>query len=204
MENVSKLTNPIKLSKLKPKPEDEIEEEVKAPVKKGKVKAKKVADETFEEDQDEDDQLTKTKKKTKVSKEMKTNERRRRKLRQDTLDIENDDDHNGKIEVVPQLRYDDYDVDALAEMRVLAQKMLRKKDREGIIDDSYNRYSRPVDEDAPDWFLEDEAKHSHKIMPITKEEFAIEKARLYELKNKPIKKVFLLIFYRLFNCILGS
>jgi AdoMet-dependent rRNA methyltransferase SPB1 len=93
------------------------------------------------------------------------------------------------IEIVPELRYDDYDIDAMAEMRVLAHKMLRKKDRDEIIDESYNRYNRPVDEDAPEWFLEDERRHNFKHLPITKEEYRAEKERLMALHNKAPKKV---------------
>ena len=112
------------------------------------------------------------------------------------FDSDDDDDKKKRkkkqkeeIEIVPELKYDDYDADALAEMRILAQKMLRQKDRDQIIEDTYNRYSTAVDEDAPEWFLADEAKHRHKIMPITKEEYAMEKARINAILNKPIKKV---------------
>mmetsp|Transcript_11548 Transcript_11548/g.10003 ORF Transcript_11548/g.10003 Transcript_11548/m.10003 type:complete len:216 (+) Transcript_11548:203-850(+) len=48
------------------------------------------------------------------------------------FDSDDDDDKKKRkkkqkeeIEIVPELKYDDYDADALAEMRILAQKMLR-------------------------------------------------------------------------------
>jgi AdoMet-dependent rRNA methyltransferase SPB1 len=125
---------------------------------------------------------------------MKASEKRKAKVRQDEFadfleQEEKEAKDDNKIEIVPALRYDDYDVDSLAEMRVLARKMLRKKDREEIMENTYSRFARPVDEDAPQWFLDDENKHNHKILPITKEEFKAEKERLLAIKNRPIKKV---------------
>jgi len=188
-EGVLKAKNPIKLSK-KNKNQMEEEEDFKAP------KEKKDDDDDFTDEEEEKEKTKKNKKnKLKITSSMQGGEKRKRKIRQDAFEDDDEkqiDVENAKIEIVPELRYDDYDPESLAEMRSLATKMLRKKDREQIIEDSYNRYSRPVDEDAPDWFVEDENKHNHKILPITKAEFAAEKARLLEIKNRPIKKVIIL------------
>lgn len=54
--------------------------------------------------------------------------------------------------------------------------MLRKNNRENIIDASYNKYAYDEDDhDLPDWynlykirFKEDELKHRFSIMPISK------------------------------------
>jgi len=179
------LKNPIKLEKAKAT-KTQMEEE-----KKG---AKQAAAANDEDPDDEQIKIKTKKEKLKITSSMKASEKRRAKVRQDEfadfLEQEKEDGKDdNKIEIVPALRYDDYDVDSLAEMRILAQKMLRKKDREEIMEDSYNRYARPVDEDAPQWFLEDENKHNHKILPITKEEYKAEKERLLAIKNRPIKKV---------------
>jgi AdoMet-dependent rRNA methyltransferase SPB1 len=49
--------------------------------------------------------------------------------------------------------YDPEDSDEIAELRVLARKMLRKKDREAMLDASYNRYTFNDDRDKlPTWF----------------------------------------------------
>lgn len=49
------------------------------------------------------------------------------------------------------------DSDDIAEVRAIAKHMLRKKEREQMINDSYNRYSFFDDEtNLPDWFVEDE------------------------------------------------
>lgn len=72
-----------------------------------------------------------------------------------------------KIEVVPandpgtlQTGYESMDSTEMAETRILAKKMLRKKQRTEILDQSYNRYSFHEDpRELPSWFVEDEQKH---------------------------------------------
>jgi len=69
-----------------------------------------------------------------------------------------------KIEVVPandpgtlQAGYESMDSTEMAETRILAKKMLRKKQRTEILDQSYNRYSFHEDpRELPSWFVEDE------------------------------------------------
>jgi len=75
--------------------------------------------------------------------------------------------------------FDGMDSDEVAETRALAKRMLRKKERESIIDGSYNRYSNmdPI-EALPDWFLEDESRHYRPNIPITKEDYLEEKKAL--------------------------
>ena len=100
----------------------------------------------------------------------------------------------GDIQIVPRPNFEDYDEDELATTRALAKKMLRLKDREDLIESSYNRYSKPEDEeDLPDWFVEDERRHNFKTLPITKEEYQAEMAKLRALDAKPPKKVKTLI-----------
>lgn len=199
LEGIAKAKNPLKLTK-KGK---EVEEEGEEAQKNDKIEEEgEDKEEDFEEADEGEEETQKSKKKKKAEKlkitsSIQGKERRKRIVKADHLadfddEIEQEkakERDDGKIEIVPALRYDDYDVDSLAQMRVLAGKMLRKKDREEMIEDSYNRYSRPVDEDAPDWFLDYENKHNYKILPITKEEFQAEKARLLAIKNRPIKKV---------------
>ncbi len=50
------------------------------------------------------------------------------------------------------------DIEDLAANLALAKKMLRKKDREAIIESSYSRYALEEEdfENLPNWFLEDE------------------------------------------------
>ncbi|KAL0244108.1 hypothetical protein GEMRC1_008196 [Eukaryota sp. GEM-RC1] len=82
----------------------------------------------------------------------------------------------------------DYDSDVAAEHLAIAQKMIRKTDREELIDDAYNRYSFN-DTDLPSWFVDEEQEHVFKHKPITKEEVEAMKERLREIDARPIKKV---------------
>ena len=53
------------------------------------------------------------------------------------------------------------DSDDIAETRILARKMLRKKARNEIMDSTYNKYAFNDDPNSlPSWFVEDEAKHN--------------------------------------------
>ncbi|KAI3982658.1 hypothetical protein MKX01_021415, partial [Papaver californicum] len=69
-----------------------------------------------------------------------------------------------------------------------AKKMLRKKQREMLLDDAYNRYTFD-DENLPTWFLDEEKKHRQKTRPVTKEEIAAMKAQFKEIDARPGKKV---------------
>ncbi|EFJ36264.1 hypothetical protein SELMODRAFT_404107 [Selaginella moellendorffii] len=62
---------------------------------------------------------------------------------------------------------EDYDSDAKAEILTYAKKMLRKKDRDRIIDDAYNKYMFD-DEGLPEWFADDEKRHSPRKRPVKK------------------------------------
>jgi AdoMet-dependent rRNA methyltransferase SPB1 len=61
--------------------------------------------------------------------------------------------------------------------------MLRKKDREEIINSSYSRYALDEgdEENLPSWFLEEERSHNFLSLPVTKEEVEEEKQRLYAI-----------------------
>ena len=82
------------------------------------------------------------------------------------------------------------DSDDKAETRALAKLMLRKKDRNEILDSTYNRYVTYEDKSVlPEWFLEDEAKHYKPPIIVTKEMAAEEKKLLKEYNERPSKKV---------------
>ncbi|KAI6656308.1 Pre-rRNA processing protein FTSJ3 [Oopsacas minuta] len=73
----------------------------------------------------------------------------------------------------------------------LAEQMfLSKGSREDIIDGAYNRYTnRDEGLDIPDWFLDDEEKHSFRILPVTKQQVEYYNTRQKEIDNRPIKKI---------------
>lgn len=83
------------------------------------------------------------------------------------------------------------DEDAIAETVAIAKLMLRKKKRDEIIDNSYNRYIFEEEKsDLPVWFVEDEDKHNKPQLPVTREMIDAEKERMREFDVKTPKKVF--------------
>ncbi|KAH1224552.1 putative rRNA methyltransferase [Glycine max] len=80
------------------------------------------------------------------------------------------------------------DTEAKAEILAYAKKMMRKKQREQMLDDAYNKYMFD-DEGLPKWFLDEERRHRQPIKPITKEEIAAMKAQFKEIDARPAKKV---------------
>ena len=82
------------------------------------------------------------------------------------------------------------DSDDMAETRALGKVMLRKKDRNEIINATYNRFSNHDDPTVlPDWFIEDESRHYRPNLHITKEMVNVEKAILKAYNERPSKKV---------------
>lgn len=82
----------------------------------------------------------------------------------------------------------DYDTDSKAEILAYAKKMLRKKQREEILDAAYNRYTFD-DEGLPEWFVKEEKTHCQPQKPITREEIEAMKAQFKEIDARPAKKV---------------
>lgn len=80
------------------------------------------------------------------------------------------------------------DDDTKAEILAYAKKMLRKKQREQILDDAYNKYMFD-DEGLPKWFVEEEKQHCQPMKPVTREEIAALKAQFREIDARPAKKV---------------
>ncbi|GIX61130.1 AdoMet-dependent rRNA methyltransferase spb1 [Babesia caballi] len=80
------------------------------------------------------------------------------------------------------------DKDTIAEVQAMGSLLVNKGTRMALLDGAYNR--RTFDDgDLPAWFEEDEKKHSNYELPVTKELMKRYKAKLYELKNRPIRKV---------------
>ena len=63
-----------------------------------------------------------------------------------------------------------------------------KKSREDLIESGYNRWTNN-DDSLPDWFVQDEAKHCQKQLPVTKEMVKEFKEKLKEINARPIKKI---------------
>lgn len=85
----------------------------------------------------------------------------------------------------PAAKVQELDAEGLA---LGAMMINSKKIRREIIESAYNRYTSN-DDGLPDWFVEDEAKHSRKQTPVSKDLVNEYKERLKEINARPIKKV---------------
>ncbi|KAK9455189.1 Spb1 C-terminal domain-containing protein [Dipodascopsis uninucleata] len=96
----------------------------------------------------------------------------------DDSDAEMEQDENTSIDIVT------------AEAMTLAHQIaLKQKTKEDLVDESYNRYSLRDRDGLPQWFLDEEDKHSKLSKPVTAEAAAAIKARLRAVNARPIKKV---------------
>ncbi|KAJ5629664.1 AdoMet-dependent rRNA methyltransferase spb1 [Penicillium herquei] len=83
------------------------------------------------------------------------------------------------------------DIDIItAEAMALAQQMATgERKSTDVVDDGFNRFSfRDVD-GLPEWFIDDEGKHSKIQRPITKAAAAAIKEKMRAINARPIKKV---------------
>ncbi|KAI2723667.1 hypothetical protein CBS147330_3714 [Penicillium roqueforti] len=83
------------------------------------------------------------------------------------------------------------DIDIItAEAMALAQAMATGEKRStDIVDDGFNRFAfRDVD-GLPEWFLDDEGKHSRPVRPITKAAADAIREKMRAINARPIKKV---------------
>ncbi|KAF2686696.1 hypothetical protein K458DRAFT_334624 [Lentithecium fluviatile CBS 122367] len=83
------------------------------------------------------------------------------------------------------------DIDIItAEAMTLAHQLATgKKTKADLLDESFNRYSLRDVEGLPDWFLDDENRHSQLQRPKTAAAAAAIKEKLRALNARPIKKV---------------
>jgi AdoMet-dependent rRNA methyltransferase SPB1 len=83
------------------------------------------------------------------------------------------------------------DIDIItAEAMTLAQQIASgTTTRQQIVDDGFNKYSFRDTDGLPEWFLDDEAKHSRPHRPITAAAAAAIKEKMRALNARPIKKV---------------
>ena len=100
-------------------------------------------------------------------------------------------DANAALLEDPRKKNGQLDIDIItAEAMSLAQSLATgEKTSTDVIDDGFNKYAfRDVD-GLPDWFLDDENKHSRPQRPITAAAAAAIKEKLRALNARPIKKV---------------
>ena len=83
------------------------------------------------------------------------------------------------------------DIDIItAEAMTLAQQVaLGKKSTQDLVDEGFNKYTFRDTDGLPEWFLDDEGKHSKPLRPISAAGAAAIKEKLRALNARPIKKV---------------
>ncbi|KAF2758859.1 hypothetical protein EJ05DRAFT_531347 [Pseudovirgaria hyperparasitica] len=83
------------------------------------------------------------------------------------------------------------DIDIItAEAMTLAQQLATgKKSKYDMLDDGFNKYSLRDVDGLPEWFLDDENRHSKLQRPITAAAAAVIKEKMRALNARPIKKV---------------
>ncbi|PNW75509.1 hypothetical protein CHLRE_12g529500v5 [Chlamydomonas reinhardtii] len=84
--------------------------------------------------------------------------------------------------------FDMLDDQGKAEVLALAKRMLRRKEKESIVDAAYNRFAFH-DTGLPRWFAEDERRFMRPIPQVTKADIEAEKERLKAIDARPIKKI---------------
>ena len=170
------ISNPLRKEKKKKedKKADKKEKKDKKKDKKGDKKEDKKDNEENEEDNlSYDSDLEEEKNEDKKLLNKKTN----RKKSDDSSSSDSDSENDG------------YNSDDKAEIRAIAKKMLRKKERIKILNASYNRYAFEDDGKVPKWFLEEESKHNKPQKPVTKAEVLAEKEYLRKITVRMPKKV---------------
>lgn len=83
----------------------------------------------------------------------------------------------------------DIDIITAEAMTMAHQLATGKKTKADLLDDSFNRYSLRDVDGLPDWFLDDENKHSKLQRPTTAAAAAAIKEKMRALNARPIKKV---------------
>lgn len=174
--------NPLKKVKINKKEASDVKEDTKT------IKTEKSKNKLEEDDEDNSNLSYDT-----DEEEVKKNKKLLSKKRKKEIEDKNKSLDNKEIEYVSKEHvYDndsDMDIDEIAEIRALAKKMLRKKDRLAIFDSSYNRYAFDDFDEAPEWFRDDEKLHYKPATPITKEEVNAEREYLREINARTPKKI---------------
>lgn len=102
-----------------------------------------------------------------------------------------DDDDWGEEQQAEPMKNGRPDIDIItAEAMTLAHQLATgTKTKADLLDEGFNKYSLRDTEGLPEWFLDDERKHSKPLRPITAAAARAIKEKLRALNARPIKKV---------------
>lgn len=74
-------------------------------------------------------------------------------------------------------------------MALAQQIAMGEKTTHDVVDDGFNRYTFRDTDGLPEWFLDDEGKHSKPLRPITAAAAAAIREKMRAINARPIKKV---------------
>ncbi|EFW19392.1 rRNA methyltransferase Spb1 [Coccidioides posadasii str. Silveira] len=99
------------------------------------------------------------------------------------------DDDEDAPQAQPGILRNDIDI-ITAEAMALAQQMATgEKTSADVVDDGFNKYAFRDIDGLPEWFLDDENKHSKPLRPITAAAAAAIREKMRAINARPIKKV---------------
>lgn len=104
------------------------------------------------------------------------------------VEVESDSDSDVDDKYKKSNEQEKIDIATVEAMTLAHQIALGHKNKYDLIEEGINRYSFR-DNDLPEWFLDDEKRHSKITKPITKEASLAIKQKQKELNARPIKKV---------------
>ncbi|SCW02993.1 LAFE_0G00584g1_1 [Lachancea fermentati] len=105
-------------------------------------------------------------------------------------DVDSDYDSDEERRQTQKAKYaEDIDIATVEAMTLAHQLALGQKTKHDLVDEGFNRYAFRDSDQLPEWFIEDEKKHSKINKPITKEAAMAIKEKLKALNARPIKKV---------------
>ncbi|KAI5310672.1 AdoMet-dependent rRNA methyltransferase spb1 [Ascosphaera atra] len=170
-------------------PKKSSKQESKKPEKEVKFEAEDEGSENEDEDEDEDaqqdsssdeDEYLDTRKKSSKKDDAKKRKAANKPSKED--DQEQDD---------PRRKDGKLDIDIItAEAMALAHSMATgEKTTSDVVDDGFNKYAFRETDGLPDWFLDDEQKHSKPQKPISAAAAAAIREKLRAINARPIKKV---------------
>jgi AdoMet-dependent rRNA methyltransferase SPB1 len=160
-----------------------------------------------EEEPEEEAPAPKQKSKKEAKKDAKKNAKKESEWVDDSDDSEQEDftadprkanGQLGKLQLTSKINYSrltcapfSTDIDIItAEAMALAHSMATGEKKKGdIVDDGFNRFAFRDSDGLPEWFIDDEGKHSTPVRPTTKAAALAIREKMRAINARPIKKV---------------
>lgn len=107
----------------------------------------------------------------------------------DTSDVESGEESLNRQLRSARSHKERVDINTVEAMTLAHQVALGHKNMNDLVNEGINKYSFRDRDNLPEWFLEDENKHSKIVKPITKEAAAAIREKMKQMNARPIKKV---------------